>query len=121
MAMKVLFSKPDVVVPADTEPSSTPLPPFEMAFAGFVHGKAPVQIFERERFRVCIYPAADAYDGCGKAIYWLTMEFKDGTWKHMLTLHEAKLPVMMGVLQEVAAFVADKESSAVPEVCPQDW
>lgn len=92
------------------------LPPFSLVLAGILEAKNSEKTFAQERFRVALYPALDeTCDGCGRAPRWATLQFLDGDdeWRHLLTVHEAKLAVMKIVVDDVFAYLAELSEEAL--------
>lgn len=97
---------------AADEPTVSPPP--EMVFAGLIQGK-PETVFRQERFRVGLFPEqVGQCDDCGRPIRWATLEFLDkDQWRHMLTIHEQKLWIMIDVLHDVHNFLREASEQAV--------
>lgn len=83
-------------------------PPLDLVLGGHVESGPPIKVLQTEQFRVCVFrakPCEDCVD-CGAPTSWLTLELEgEGTWLHLVTMHESRLTVMLSVLGQAADFL----------------
>jgi hypothetical protein len=127
LALRILLGKPvqglwidDGTLldsPDASEPDSSLLPPFDLAFDGMVEMKPPVKIFREGRFRVCVFPdiTGETCDDCGAPFHWLALEFEGRKrWYPMLVMHESRLAVMQHVFDQLKEYLVAQRQN-MPE------
>ncbi len=78
----------------------TKQPPSALVLGGLAEDKPPVEVFEEGRFRVCVF--AGRGEASPRPCRWLVLELHTALgWSQLMTMHEARLGTMIGVLQDV--------------------
>lgn len=78
--------------------------PSVLVLGGLAEDKPPVEVFEEGRFRVCVF--AGRAEDSPRPCRWLVLELHTALgWSQLMTLHEARLGTMIGVLKDVGEYL----------------
>jgi len=93
---------------------SPPDPAFHLVQQGRIESDRAVKTFRHDRFRIRLFRDKDGTcDCCGRRLFWVSLDFRQGAWESILTLDERKLPHVMESLNELQQYLEKETEKAL--------
>jgi hypothetical protein len=114
LALRLLLGGPvrELQVSEAAPPSAADAPGFDctkqapsaLVLGGLAEDKPPVEVFKEGRFRVCVFVGRG--EESPRPCRWLVLELHTALgWSQLMTMHEARLGTMIGVLEDVGDYL----------------